>query len=80
MDEKIEKDLKIIKDQNEQIEKLFPGVISSMNKKYDKIKEFEDKAFKSRSLEDAIELAKLLGVPESEIIKNIDELDAFMKG
>jgi Fe2+ transport system protein B len=77
MNEKIEKDLKIIKDQNEQIEKLFPGVISSINKKYDKIKEFEDKAFKSKSSEDAIELAKLLEVPESKIIKNID---AFMKG
>jgi hypothetical protein len=30
--------------------------------------------------ENSIKLARSLGVPESEIIKNIDELDAFMQG
>ena len=29
-------------------------------------------------LEEAVALARRLGVPEEEIIKNIDELDAFM--
>lgn len=35
------------------------------------IKDFEN-------LEEAVALARRLGVPEEEIIKNIDELDAFM--
>lgn len=66
-----------------QIDRAYKAVVANLVAKYERLGNLAEAAFDSNlnlelRLQASIGLAQAYGVPDSKIIHNVDELDAFM--